>query len=151
VTTDRYQLVVEGTREPNPTDDDWQAYEFKGQPVATDERPSQWAPYHLRLDWQLWFAAMRPKPGSRQRWFKSFLAALFENDAATLSLLESNPFPDGPPEQLRVIRYRYGFTTREERAETRDWWRRERVGTYVMPVSEADLRAGGIGRRRRVF
>jgi len=151
VTTDRFQLIVEGTREPNPTEADWQAYEFKGQPVRTDERPSQWAPYHLRLDWQLWFAAMRPQPGPRQRWFKSFLAALFENDAATLSLLDSNPFPDEPPEQLRVLRYRYRFTTREERAETGDWWRRERVGTYVMPVSESDLREGGIGRRRQVF
>jgi len=50
-----------------------------------------------------------------------------------------------------VLRYRYRFTTREERAETGDWWRRERVGTYVMPVSEVDLREGGIGRRRRMF
>ena len=149
VTTDRFQLVVEGTTANNPTEDDWQPYEFKGQPVRTDERPPQWAPYHLRLDWQLWFAAMRPQPSPRQRWFTSFLAALLDNDAATLSLLASNPFPDEPPEQLRVLRYRYRFTTREARADTGDWWRRERVGTYVMPVSAADLCAGGFGRRRR--
>ena len=149
VTTDRYQLVVEGTRRTDPSDDDWEAYEFKGQPVRTDERPSQWAPYHLRLDWQLWFAAMRSQPGPRQRWFNAFLAALLGNDPATLSLLKSNPFPDEPPTQLRVLRYRYRFTTREERAATGEWWRRERVGTYVMPVSEADLREDGFGRRRR--
>jgi hypothetical protein len=60
ITTDRYQLVIEGTDAENPSEDDGQAYEFKSQPVRTDERPPQWAPYHLRLDWQLWFAAMQP-------------------------------------------------------------------------------------------
>jgi len=148
VTTDRYQLVIEGTRAANPSEDDWQAYEHKGQPVRTDERPPQWAPYHLRLDWQLWFAAMRPQPSRRQRWFGGLLAKLFANDPATLSLLASNPFPDEPPEQLRVLRYRYRFTTPDERAETGEWWRRERVGTYVGPLSQADLQAGGIARQQ---
>jgi Protein of unknown function (DUF1222). len=149
VTTDRYQLVIEGTDATTPTENDWQAYETKGQPVRTDERPPQWAPYHLRLDWQLWFAAMRPQPSRRQRWLGGLLAALFANDPDTLSLLRSNPFPDEPPEKIRVIRYRYRFTTAAERAETGDWWRRERVGTYVGPLSQAELQAGGIARQQR--
>jgi len=148
VTKTRYQLVVEGTDAADPAEDDWEAYEFEGQPVALDERPPQWAPYHLRLDWQLWFAAMRPAPGPRQRWFRSFLAALLENDEGTLALLRSNPFPEDPPEQVRVLRYRYRYTTAEERDETGHWWRRERVGTYVAPVSLADLRTGRAPRVR---
>ncbi|WP_335999227.1 lipase maturation factor family protein [Halorientalis halophila] len=147
ITKNRYQLIVEGTRASDPTEDDWQPYEFYGQPVRTDERPPQWAPYHLRLDWQLWFAAMRPRPGPRQRWFTAFLAGLLENDPGTLSLIRCNPFPDAPPERIRVRRFRYEFTTPGERAETGDWWTRELVGTYVQPVSRSDLR-GGIGRRR---
>jgi hypothetical protein len=63
ITRNRYQLVVEGTNAEHPDEDDWTAYEFQGQPVDTGERPPQWAPYHLRLDWQLWFAAMRSQPG----------------------------------------------------------------------------------------
>lgn len=139
ITKDRYQLVVEGTQATDPDEDDWTAYEFKGQPVRTDERPSQWAPYHLRLDWQLWFAAMRPRPSFRQRWFIAFLDALLENEEDTLALLGHNPFPDDPPETIRVLRYRYRFTTPEERDETGQWWVREHVGTYVEPVSQADL------------
>ena len=143
VTRDRYQLVVEGTRAEYPDEDDWEAYDFVGQPVRTDERPRQVTPYHLRLDWQLWFAAMRPRPGPRQRWLIAFLEKLLEGDDATRALLGRDPFGDDGPEMVRVTRYRYRYTTPAERDETGDWWRRKRVGTYVGPSSLSDLRGGG--------
>ncbi|MFP4228468.1 MAG: lipase maturation factor family protein [Salinivenus sp.] len=145
ITRRRYQLVVEGTREANPREEDWQEYTFKGQPVRTGERPVQWAPYHLRLDWQLWFAAMYPGPTARQRWLVALLEGLLENDEAVLGLVRSTPFADGPPRQVRVLRYRYRFTTPTERAETGDWWVRTRIGVFVPPGRPADL----AGRRRR--
>ncbi len=145
ITRDRYQLVIEGTDAEDPDEGDWTAYEFEGQPVRTDERPSQWTPYHLRLDWQLWFAAMRPRPGRRQRWLLALLEALLEGDDDKRSLLRDDPFDGDPPERVRVLRYRYRFTTPEERAETGDWWVRERVGTYVAPVALSDPRSGGPG------
>lgn len=140
ITKTRFQLVIEGTESEDPTEADWQAYEYKGQPVRPDERPSQWAPYHLRLDWQLWFAAMRPQPTLRQRWLFALLEALLTADAHTLSLLQHNPFSAGPPAKVRVLRYRYRYTTPQERADTGDWWHRERVGTYIPSVSLEDLR-----------
>ncbi|UPM44567.1 lipase maturation factor family protein [Halocatena salina] len=140
ITKTRYQLVIEGTQARNPDEDDWTAYEFKGQPVRTDRRPPQWAPYHLRLDWQLWFAAMRSRPGPRQRWLLTLLGKLLENDDATLSLFRGDPFPNDPPRLVRIHRYRYRFTTPEERSETGQWWQREYVGSYVDPISEAELR-----------
>lgn len=150
ITDTRYQLVVEGTRETNPDEGDWTAYGWTGQPGPTDERPGQWAPYHLRLDWQLWFAAMRPRPGPRQRWLYRFLEKLLDADPATRSLLGDDPFGDDPPERVRVVRYRYRYTTPGERAETGDWWARERLGTYVPASDAADLerRQGrrGLGR-----
>ncbi|MFB6301954.1 MAG: lipase maturation factor family protein [Haloferacaceae archaeon] len=149
VTKERFQVLIEGTHAADPDPDDWTEYEFKGQPVKLDERPPQWAPYHLRLDWQLWFAAMSPTP-RRHPWFTALLARLLDGDEATLALLATNPFPDDPPERVRAIRYHYRFTSPEERAETGDWWRRERVGTYVRPVSADDLRGGRPGPRRRL-
>lgn len=140
--------MIEGTREEHPDESDWVPYEFEGQPVRTGERPSQWAPYRLRLDWRLWFAAMRPRPTRRQRWLFGLLEALLEGDDATLDLLADAPFEDAP-ETVRVSRYR--FTTPEERAETGEWWHRERVGTYVVPVSLDELRARGATPRRNVF
>jgi hypothetical protein len=139
ITKTRYQIVIEGTDAENPAPGDWRAYEFKGQPVDPGERPPQWAPYHLRLDWQLWFAAMEPAP-RRHPWFLALLEDLLAGDAATLSLLGSNPFPEEPPRQVRAVRYRYRYTTPAERRETGQWWARERLGTYVRPVSAEDVR-----------
>ena len=34
-----------------------------------------------------------------------------------------------------MLRYRYGFTSPEKRAETGEWWTRQRVGTYVEPMT----------------
>ncbi|MGH7936924.1 MAG: lipase maturation factor family protein, partial [Bryobacteraceae bacterium] len=55
---ERFNVVFEGTNDAVPNDDaDWKPYPYKGLPVALDERPPQIAPHHLRLDWQMWFAA----------------------------------------------------------------------------------------------
>ncbi|SDR34752.1 lipase maturation factor family protein [Natronobacterium texcoconense] len=141
VTKDRYEVVIQGTTDERPDEDaEWRTYRFEGKPTDPSRRPPQIAPYHLRLDWQLWFAAMRPTP-RRQPWFYRLLVKLLERDERTESLLAEVPFEDGEqPTHARAIRYRYQYTTPEEREETGDWWRRERVGTYVHPVSLEELR-----------
>ncbi|MDS0476518.1 lipase maturation factor family protein [Natrinema sp. 1APR25-10V2] len=140
ITRDRYEIVVEGTTDEDVTPEtEWQAYRFEGKPTDPDRRPPQVAPYHLRLDWQLWFAAMSPSP-RRSPWFPRLLAKLLEADSETLSLLAADPFDGEPPARVRAVRYRYRYTTPEERAETGRWWERERVGTYVRPVSLEELR-----------
>ncbi len=134
ITKERYGLVIEGTEKEYPDENNWRAYSYKGQPDDPSERPSQWAPYHLRLDWQLWFAAMRPRPGQRQGWVFTLLERLLDGDSAVESLFADVPFEDAP-EQVRVVRYRYRFTTPAEHAETGNWWVREEVGTYVPATS----------------
>jgi len=108
-------------------------------------RPPQIAPYHLRLDWLMWFAAL--SPGYAHGWLVAFLGRLLENDRATLALLRRNPFPDAPPRYVRATLYRYRFTTRGERRESGDWWRREWIGEYTPPIA---LRAADGGVRRAV-
>jgi len=140
ITRDRYQLVVQGTTDDVVTDDtEWETYDFKGQPTDPDERPGQIAPYHYRLDWQLWFAAMRPSP-RRSPWFLALLKRLLDADNATLSLLGVDPFEGEPPTHVRALRYRYEFTEPDQRRETGRWWNRELVGTYVRPVARDDVR-----------
>ena len=130
VTRVRHEVVVEGTAaselSPSTT---WQEYEFKGKPGSTRRRPPQIAPYHLRLDWLMWFAAL--SPSYARSWFVPFLVKLLENDAATLKLLRRNPFPAVAPRFVRARLYRYRFTTRRERRRTGEWWVRELVGDYV--------------------
>ena len=147
VTKDRYELVVQGTTDAVvDADTDWRTYEFHGKPTDVSRRPPQWAPYHLRLDWQLWFAAMQPL--RRNPWFLHFLAKLLEADADTLSLLRTDPFDGERPEHVRALRYRYRYTTPTERQETGDWWRRERLGTYAGPVAREDTHLQMALRRR---
>jgi hypothetical protein len=71
ITRTRYEVVVEGTSDPTPGDaSEWREYEFRGKPTATGRCPPQIAPYHLRLDWLMWFAAMSDY--SQEPWFISW-------------------------------------------------------------------------------
>jgi len=133
ITRDRYEIVLQGTREAAPTEASWHEYEFKGKPGDPARRPPQVAPYHMRLDWLMWFEAMSPQPQSR--WFFNLLAGLLNGDANTLSLLRDNPFPGEPPRFIRAQYYRYQFTTPAERRESGRWWKRELIGTFYGPVS----------------
>jgi hypothetical protein len=133
VTRVRHEIVVEGTSELTlRADTDWREYEFKGKPTDVRRRPPQVAPYHLRLDWLMWFAAL--SRGYAEPWLERLLARLLENDRTTLKLLRGNPFPEEPPHYVRAVLYRYRFTTRQERRETGAWWHRTLVGQYHPPM-----------------
>jgi len=134
ITRERYEIVVEGTDEPVITEStQWRAYEFRGKPTATDRMPPQVAPYHLRLDWLMWFAAMGDY--SDNLWFVRFMGKLLQGDAGTLSLLRENPFPQGAPRYVRAQLYRYQFTMPEERRKTGQWWKRTFARPYFPVVS----------------
>ena len=59
------------------------------------------------------------------------LLRLLEADRHVLGLLRRSPFPDRPPAAVRVLRYRYQFTTPAQRRQTGEWWTRRRVGEPV--------------------
>ncbi|MDI5961795.1 lipase maturation factor family protein [Streptantibioticus silvisoli] len=139
----RYEVVVEGTGEREVTAGTrWLEYGFRGKPGDPRRLPRQWAPYHLRLDWMMWFAALSPGPPGE--WFTVFVRRLLEGDRATLRLLRSNPFPRTPPVYVRAVLYRYRFTTWAELRATGAWWSRTPVRVYLPPVGPRD-RAGGDG------
>jgi hypothetical protein len=133
----RDEVVVEGTDHDAPGGDAaWREYEFKGKPGDVRRMPRQFAPYHLRLDWLMWFLPLSPRYG--QSWFVTFLLRLLEGDAPTLRLLRRNPFPDRPPRYVRARMYRYRFTSPRERRTTGAWWSRELLGEYVRPITLRD-------------
>ncbi|MBV8529006.1 MAG: lipase maturation factor family protein [Candidatus Dormibacteraeota bacterium] len=134
VTKIRNEVVVEGTADLELTPNTlWKEYEFKGKPGDPRRRPPQIAPYHLRLDWLMWFIALAPSYG--RSWFPVFMVRLLENDRAMLALLRTNPFAGQPPVFVRARLYRYHFTSAAERRETHEWWRRTPLGDYLPPVS----------------
>jgi hypothetical protein len=132
VTRHRFELVIEATDDPDPgAGSHWQPYAFRGKPGDPHRRPRQIAPRHLRLDWMLWFAAMSPAPTATDRWVSTLLDRLLEADPALLRLLDHAPFADRPPTAIRVVRYRYRFSTLTERRASGVWWIRDRVGEEV--------------------
>jgi hypothetical protein len=134
---ERNELVFEGTTDAEITGATrWQAYEFKCKPGDPARRPCWMSPYHYRLDWLLWFAAMgRPRD---YPWAVHLVWKLLSADRAALALIAHDPFAGAPPRHVRVELYRYRLAPRGAAG----WWQRERVGEWLPPVSRdnAELR-----------
>ena len=135
VTKRRIEFVVEGTLDEVPDEgSEWREYAFKGKPGDVRRIPRQWAPYHLRLDWLMWFL---PLGRMWEPWFEVFLLRLLQADAPTLRLLRHDPFDGRPPTWVRVHAYRYRFTTHAEFRETGQRWQRtfehEVIGPAGLP------------------
>jgi hypothetical protein len=129
VTRSRDEVVIEGTTDDEPdAGSTWREYEFKGKPGDPRRLPPQIAPYHLRLDWLMWFLPLSPIYG--EAWFVRFLGRLLVNDPLVLGLIRTNPFPDRAPTVVRARLYRYHFSTWSERRASGAWWVRELIGDY---------------------
>jgi len=142
VTKRRYEIVIEGTVEASVTPKtEWKAYEFRGKPGDPQKRSPQVSPYHLRLDWQMWFAAMSSP--NRHPWLIRLMEKLLQNDRQTLKLLKNSPFGDSGPKHVRARLFEYRYTTRAERRESGDWWTRSFVYEYIRPLSREDIEPKG--------
>ncbi len=138
VTRQRHEVIVEGTRAASPEGAEWLEYEFKAKPGDVRRRPPQCAPYHLRLDWAMWFLPFRVMitpsrilSRGQSLWFARFVEKLLAGDAATLALLRRNPFPDAPPRYVRASFYEYQLATARERKRDGVHWKRKYVGEYL--------------------
>jgi hypothetical protein len=127
---ERLQLVFEGTTDQSITPGTaWLPYAFKCQPGDPVRRPCWMSPYHDRLDWLLWFAAMgspRDYP-----WAVHLVWKLLSADPATLGLLASDPFHGARPRYVRVDLYRYQLAP----LHAQTWWTRTRLGPWLPPLS----------------
>src|SRR5438046_39105 len=118
VTRERYEIVIEGTDEPVITHQTrWQEYGFKAKPGDPRRMPLQIAPYHLRLDWLMWFLPFsvimvegRIQVSGYEVWFLRLIQKLLENDAQTLNLFRHNPFESKRPTFIRAGFYLYRYT-----------------------------------------
>ena len=128
MTEKRHEVLIEGAETEHPEKSDWLPYEFKGKPGDVRRRSRQFAPYHLRLDWQMWFYALRP---GRDRWFTALLERLGDGDPAIRRLLRTDPFDGRAPRHLRVRYFDYRYATADERREHGQWWVRRELGTLA--------------------
>jgi hypothetical protein len=132
---ERREIVFEGTADAEPDERSvWREYPFKCAPCDPERAPCVITPYHLRLDWQIWFAAMASP--NEYPWTLRFVWKLLHNDPMTLSLLAGNPFPDAPPRRVRARLYVYRFAP----MGSGRWWDRTLLGDWIPPLSVDDPR-----------
>jgi hypothetical protein len=128
MTRGRYEIEFQGSNDGQT----WIAYPFRHKPQELDKPPRIYAPYQPRLDWNLWFASLgewrdNPMVLRTQR-------RLLSNDPDVLALFAANPFPQGPPRQVRAVLWQYWFTSMAEKREHGPWWRRELLGLYAPAI-----------------
>merc|ERR1719510_2551202 len=98
----RHEIIFQGTDNTKDAQGNliWKQYELMSKPGDINRMPP-WDFYHMpRLDWRLWFLPLRPF-GRRGLWYLKFMSLILENKSSALSLLSHNPFPEGPPQQIR--------------------------------------------------
>ena len=129
MTTRRPEIIIEGSKDGVK----WLPYEFKYKPGDMKQRPRFVAPYQPRLDWQMWFAALSDY--RHNLWLLNFCLRLLQGSPSVLGLLDRNPFPGAPPHYVRAVLYEYRFTDFATRRRTGAWWRRQKLGEYLPPMS----------------
>ena len=143
---ERFEIEIEGTTDRVETPaTKWQAYGFKGKPGDPMRMPPQVAPYHLRLDWLIWFLPFSVRVTGDgihvwgyERWFLRFVQRLLAADPAILDLMRLDPFGGQSPGLVRALFYQYRFTTPEERRRTGAWWQRKLLGVYL-PATSSEM------------
>jgi hypothetical protein len=128
----RYELVIEGTRDPDPATATWQAYELPCKPGPLDRAPCILGPYHRRLDWRIWFAAMYDGPSANEPWVIHLVWKLLDGDRTVRTLLAVDPFHGEPPTWVRIRRFRYHL----EPFSSETWWSRDEEQLWLPPVSK---------------
>lgn len=131
----RTNVVFEGTMDEHPSDtSDWKPYIYRGLPVLLDKPSPQIAPYQLRLDWQMWFAAM--SSADQYPWTYNLAWKLLHNDHDALSLFAQNPFPNKPPRYVRAVLYLYKFA--KPGNPEYHIWERAAINEWIPPLSVND-------------
>lgn len=134
MTTERPELILEGSDDRR----EWQPYEFRWKPGRLDRAPRTAGLHMPRLDWQMWFEALRARAGvPPSHWFVRLQQRLLEGEPAVLALLERDPFAGDRPAWLRVRTFAYRFTEPWECRAQGQWWERRLLATGT-PVGLRD-------------
>ncbi len=126
----RHELVIEGTLDADPSTATWHAYELPCKPGDVMRRPCVLGPYHRRLDWLIWFAAMAERPP--YLWVYTLAWKLLDGDRTIRELFAVDPFAGRAPRWLRIRRFVYRFAP----SGSSDWWVRSDEEPWLEPVSK---------------
>ncbi|HSD67705.1 MAG TPA: lipase maturation factor family protein [Vicinamibacteria bacterium] len=137
MTTTRPEIEIQGSADGRT----WRAFAFRYKPGDPARAPGFFPPHMPRLDWQMWFAALRaeglaPDPAAAAAWVEGedvwlgrLLVALLRGEAQVLELLGPPPLGGERPRSVRLVLWQYRFTE-----EGGAWWARRPVGVLLGPL-----------------
>ncbi|XP_069065921.1 lipase maturation factor 1 isoform X1 [Pleurodeles waltl] len=142
ITKVRTEIVLQGTSWRNHDDPGavWEEYEFRCKPGDLKRSPCVLSPFHYRLDWLMWYAALQTY--EQNEWVIHLAGKLLAAGNRTSPLLQTNPFlGKNPPRWIRGEQFIYKFSQiGGKHAKDGRWWNRKRIGPYFPPVSISGLK-----------
>lgn len=120
---------IEGDGQNKGSNLNWVELEFPCKPGDVRASPCVITPYHYRLDWQIWFSAMRREIS--ELWLLRLALKVLEKNETILSHFKNK---DNLPKDIRFLKmdlYRYEFTSWGHR----NWWKRTFQKSYMPTVS----------------
>lgn len=119
----------------------WRPYEFRYFPQRLDRIPPWIAPRFPRFEATLQIlVATRSEPSAL---YGVVAGHLLNANPEVLRLFVENPFPDRPPQMIRMPGYQYKFTDWATYRKTGHFWTREYLGEY-MPMMYVSPKGGEI-------
>jgi lipase maturation factor 1 len=137
----KHLFIIEGSQDGI----EWKEYEYKYHVQRIDESPRFFAPFFPRMDHMIFYESnqisfnnINPfsplyNPSASGTWFIGLVQRLLEAEKDVLDLFRFAPFGKEKPLYIRVNLYQYKFT--DSNIETEEWWRREKLGIVLPPVS----------------
>jgi len=105
MTTKRFEIILEGSNDGKQ----WQEYDFMWKPGDVT-RPPVTIPGHMpRVDWAMWFLALRRFPNISP-WFIHLMNEVLSGNKVMYKLFRVNPFKEQPPKLLRAVLYEYNLS-----------------------------------------
>ena len=125
----RNEIIIEGTLDSDPATARWSAYELPCKPGDLARRPCLLGPYHLRLDWLIWFAAMHDR--LNDSWVLHLVWKLLDGDQEIRKLIAVDPFDGKAPRFVRIRRFVYHL----QAYASPTWWTRDHEELWLSPVA----------------
>jgi lipase maturation factor 1 len=124
MTTKRREIILQGSHDEK----NWETISFKYKPSSSKEGLKQIAPFHPRLDWQMWFASL--SSFQENPWFNRLIIRVFEDTKTINPLLRNNPFKGNPPKYIRSLLVDFTFTNLKEKKSQDSYWKLTPLGQY---------------------